>query len=98
MKIVRTGTKAMSADAFIVYFGVRYAVESEEELDRLERRNDPRLESARKSRLKTFLGRATADAPGSVGIQPLHHPAQGVVDHRRGLHPRVGHRRLAAGI
>jgi hypothetical protein len=49
----------MGADAFIVYFGVRYRVESEEEFDRLERRDDPRLVAARKARLKTFYGRAT---------------------------------------
>jgi hypothetical protein len=49
----------MGADAFIVYFGIRYTVESEDELDRLERRDDPRLVAARKARLKTYFGRAT---------------------------------------
>jgi hypothetical protein len=53
----------MGADAFVVFFGVRHTVPSDEELDRLESRKDQRLIAARKAKLKTYFGRLTDGSP-----------------------------------
>jgi hypothetical protein len=52
----------MGADAFIVFFGIRYTVDAEE-VERLEGREDLRLVAARKFGLKTYWGRATDGEP-----------------------------------
>jgi hypothetical protein len=49
----------MGADTFAVYYGVRYVIRSQEELDLLERRADPRQIAARKAHLQTRWGRPT---------------------------------------
>lgn len=68
----------MGADAFVVYFGLRFPVDGGAELEALERREDARIHAARKARLKTFFGRATEGEPyfllvgtelGQFGIQ-----------------------------
>ena len=53
----------MGADAFVVYFGVRFTVQSDEEVEGLERRVDPRLSAARKAGLRTYWGRPTDGDP-----------------------------------
>lgn len=49
----------MGADRVYVFFGVRQLVSSDEELEQLERRSDPRFEAARKARLQVCLDRPT---------------------------------------
>ena len=53
----------MGADSFVVYFGIRQTVQSDEELDLLERRADPRQIAARKRGLRTHLGQSTNGEP-----------------------------------
>ena len=72
----------MGADSFVVYFGVRYTVESEDELARLERRDDPRLVAARKAGLQTYFGRPTegVDHFLLVGSELGNFGVQGMMD------------------
>ncbi|QOV89101.1 hypothetical protein [Humisphaera borealis] len=53
----------MGADAFYVYYGVRYEVASDEEAERLEMRQDARVAAARKVKLKFAFGRLTDGEP-----------------------------------
>jgi hypothetical protein len=53
----------MSADNVIVFFGVRYIVESAEELERLEARDDPRAIRARRGQLRIYWGCTTEGGP-----------------------------------
>lgn len=48
----------MSADAFIAFYGVRFDL-SEDELEAVEERSDPRIAAARSQKLQTHLGRLT---------------------------------------
>jgi hypothetical protein len=56
-------TATMGAAVFHVFYGNRQAVRSEQELEALEDRTDPRLATARKAHLKTYFGRATDGQP-----------------------------------
>ena len=49
----------MGADAFYVYFGVRYTVQSDNELEQIELSKDPRQFAAQKAHLQTCTGRPT---------------------------------------
>lgn len=48
----------MGADAFVAFYGVRYTL-SEDELDAVEGRTDPRVTAARRIKLDSHLGRLT---------------------------------------
>jgi hypothetical protein len=70
----------MGADAFVVFIGVQYVVQSEEERDRIENRVDERLIAARNAKLKTYFGRLTDGKPhflligfhvGTFGVENL---------------------------
>ena len=52
----------MGADAFVAFYGVRYTL-SEDECDAVERRTDPRVTVARRTRLDSHLGRLTDGEP-----------------------------------
>ena len=67
----------MGADAFTVYFGIRFTV-PEAEIEALEREADPRLIAARKVKLRCCLDRLTDGDPhfllighefGSFGVE-----------------------------
>jgi hypothetical protein len=49
----------VGADAFYVFFGVRFVVQSDVELERLEMGEDVRLTTARRAHLQTCLDRPT---------------------------------------
>jgi hypothetical protein len=53
----------MGADAVHVFFGVRQVLQPEEELSTLEEIAHPRMEAARRAKLKTCIGRATDGEP-----------------------------------
>ncbi len=53
----------MGADAFYVYFGLRYTIEAGEEVGRCERGEDPRIIAARKARLNCCFDRPTDGEP-----------------------------------
>src|SRR5687768_7989361 len=53
----------MGADLLVVYFGLRYEIESGGDVEGLERRDDPRMSAARKAGLSTYWGREN-DAGG----------------------------------
>ena len=52
----------MSASAFIAYYGLRWDVTDEDEIDALERRVDPRQIAARDHRLKHWWGAASEES------------------------------------
>ena len=50
----------MGADAFVVFFGVRYSIpDDDDDLEKLDSRTDPRVEAARGAGLHTYCGRLT---------------------------------------
>lgn len=53
----------MGADAVFAYFGLRYRVESDAELDAIERGVDDRVRRAKRARLRTSLIRLTEGEP-----------------------------------
>ncbi len=68
----------MGADAFYVFYGIRFSVESDGELDALERNVDPRLKAARAAGLTWCFDRPTDGEPhfllighrlGSFGVE-----------------------------
>src|SRR5687768_14667599 len=52
----------LGADAFIVFYGLRYTL-SDGELDAAEQRTDHRVIAARRVKLQTYLGRLTDGEP-----------------------------------
>lgn len=54
---------AVGADAVHVFFGVRQVVQPEEEPGALEESDHPRMEAAKRAKLKTCLGRPTEGEP-----------------------------------
>lgn len=52
----------MGAPVLLVYYGLRWEVISPDEVDALERRDDPRLVAAQRHRLKYWWGNANEDA------------------------------------
>jgi hypothetical protein len=53
----------MGADIVYAFFGVRYQIESDDELEQLETGEDPRLKAARKAKLQFCLARMTDGEP-----------------------------------
>jgi hypothetical protein len=68
----------MGADVFYAFYGVRFDVTDEEELEAIEEGTDPRLKAARRAGLKVCLDRLTDGEPhflfvghelGAFGVQ-----------------------------
>ena len=51
--------KKLSGANFVVYFGLRYTLPPEADVESLETGEDPRLRAAKKGRLKVWWGRLT---------------------------------------
>jgi hypothetical protein len=56
------GGAGLGADAFIVFYGLRYTL-SEGELETVEQRTDHRVTAARRVKLQTYFGRLTGGEP-----------------------------------
>lgn len=55
--------KNMGSDFFYVFFGVRYQVNSEEDIEQLETGANPRLRAAKKVKLQSCFDRLTDGEP-----------------------------------
>jgi hypothetical protein len=53
----------MGADGFELFYGVRYLVSDENEIEQLEERTHPKVLAARKAKLQYAWGRTVDDAP-----------------------------------
>src|SRR5947209_19296171 len=57
----RRTTKSMGADSCVVYYGVRYQVTDETELEQLEARTHPLMEAAKRVGLQHYWGNFSTD-------------------------------------
>jgi len=53
----------MGADAFVVFYGIRYEIHDEHEIDAVSENSDPRITAAKQGKLDFYMGRLTDGEP-----------------------------------
>jgi hypothetical protein len=76
----------MGADAFIVFYGIRYSITSDEDVEAVERAKDPRIIVAKRAKLQAYWGRLTDGEPyflligTRLGVFGIENQSQSAID------------------